>query len=54
MPAFRTPKIVLPILLFAVMALCSTSQAQAEADTTYGRLDFSKLNKAQEEIYGSE
>ena len=49
MPAFRTPKIVSSILLFAVMALCSTSQAQAEADTAYGRLDFSKLNKEQEE-----
>jgi len=41
-------KIFLSILLFAVNSLCSNSHAQAEADTSYGHLDFSKLNTEQE------
>lgn len=49
MPAFRA-LLVLSILLLAVMALCPSSEARADADTGYGRLDFSKLNKAQEEF----
>jgi hypothetical protein len=48
MPADRTPKIFFLILLFTVGALCWSSPALADEDA-YGRLDFSKLNKEQED-----
>jgi hypothetical protein len=49
MPADRTQKILLSILLFSVGALCWSSHARADG-AAYGRLDFSKLNKEQEEF----
>jgi hypothetical protein len=48
MPAGRTPKIFLSILLFTAGALCWSAHVRAEGDA-YGRLDFSKLNKEQED-----
>src|SRR5271154_5969013 len=49
MPAIPTPKIFLSILLFTVGALCWSSHVRAEGDA-YGRLDFAKLNKEQEDF----
>ena len=48
MPADRTPKIFLSILLFTVGALCWSSHARADG-AAFGRLDFSKLNKEQKD-----
>jgi hypothetical protein len=48
MPADRTPTIFLSILLFTAGALCWSSHVRAQGDV-YGRLDFSKLNKEQED-----
>src|ERR1700677_4543735 len=49
MPADRTPKLFLSILLFTLRALCWSSHVRGEGDA-YGRLDFSKLNKEQEDL----
>jgi hypothetical protein len=48
MPAERTPKIFLSILLFTLGAFCGSSHARADGNA-YGRLDFSKLTKEQED-----
>jgi hypothetical protein len=48
MPAYRKPKIFLSILLFTVGAFCWSPQARADRDA-YGRLDFSKSSKEQED-----